>query len=309
MNFLKKHSKAVIAIAVVLLLLFWYSGQMPTKNYPMDYNGESNRAMNLIKSAVPAPAMVQNDLAYEYEGNYAYESYDEVSGAVYPLEDRMVITTANLTIEVEDPEKRAVEVKKLLNNVGGFLDNLSVSEYRHNKKQAYLTMRVPSDKLDELIESLKDTGYVKTESIDSRDVTSQYQENDEHINNLRAREERVREFFDRATDVEETLSVYKELASLREQIESLEGSQRSLEEQVEYSTIYLTLLPDIEINPISDEEWNVLKSFKRELNSLVVNLQGLADLTIFLLVKAVIWVPLAGIVYLIWRKTKGRKKK
>ncbi|MDD4352194.1 MAG: DUF4349 domain-containing protein [Candidatus Gracilibacteria bacterium] len=305
-EFLKKHRMLLILVAALAVLWLWYSGGVTmnklgtmTQNSMRGEYASDDYGLAMAPSAAP---MMEKDAIAR---NTAEESAGDPD--IAPA-DRKLITTANYTIEVEKPEETAEEARVYLASIGGFLDNMEVSEYSNNNKQAYLTMRVPADKFEEATKHLKEYGYVKSENVGSRDVTSQYYDNDEHIKNLEAREAKVREFFNKAKDVEETLSVYRELASLREQIESLKGTQKNLDRQVDYSSIYLTLLPDVEINPISDDEWNLWRSFKKQVNSLVTNLQGLADFAIFLLVKAVIWLPVGLIIYFIWKKFRKSKK-
>ncbi len=303
LKFLETHSKIIGSVLVLLLFWLWYSAGQGGGIVPMPL-GTRNLAMN--SKMMAAPAM---DMDYMAEEAYAEDGFVEpLSSDYYPEEERKIVTTANYTIEVENPEESAKEVRDYLKSINGFLDNMNISEYSQKKKSANLTMRVPADSFDETIETIKSYGYVKSENISSRDMSSQYYDNTERITNLEAREAKIREFFDQAKNVEETMSVYNELSNIREQIERLKGSQKNIDRQADYSTIYLNLVPDIEIDPISDDEWNIWRSFKKQVNSLINNLQGLADFAIFLIVKAVIWIPLGLIVFLIWRFIKKQRK-
>lgn len=306
-NFFQKHSKLLLSLLVIFVLFVWYSArQGSSMNFTVSDTGSS-----YAEQGIAAPMMMKDGL-FDEAASAPDSDYKRintsVNGATDDLE-RKVITTGSFTIEVEAPETTATELQTYVGTIGGFLDNLNISEYTTNKKQAHLTLRVPADKFVEASAKLRTYGYVKSENVNSRDVSSEYYDNDEHIKNLELEEASVRGFFNQATKVEDILTIHKELASLREQIESLKGSQKNLDRQISYSTIEVSLLPDIEINPISDEEWNVVKIFKQNLNGLVSNLQGLAEFAIFVVMQAVIWVPLLLIAYYVWKVIKKWRNK
>lgn len=224
-------------------------------------------------------------------------------------EDRHIIWTASLEIEVENPEEVVEEIKTYIASLEGFVEKSNISEYTPETKQAYLTLRVPSEKFEEAISTLKNYGYVKEEQTEAEDVTETYTDKEARLANLKAQEETVRALYEEATTIEETLSIYRELENLRFEIEMLEKDLMELESQTTYATLRVHLIPEVTIEEFVSKEWNFVKSWKENVNNLFKSLQGLADLGIKFVVFGAIWGPILVIVLVIYFIRKKHRKK
>ena len=85
------------------------------------------------------------------------------------------------------------------------------------------------------------------EKVTGQDVTEEFMDLEARIKNQKALELQFLEIMKRAGKVEDALSVQRELAEVRTEIEKLEGRRRFLENQASLSTINVTLQPPTQI--------------------------------------------------------------
>jgi hypothetical protein len=111
------------------------------------------------------------------------------------------------------------------------------------------------------------------------------------------------------------LEVYRELTNIRGQIEQIEGRLRYLTNQAALSTITIELIPSAVYQPVSVAGWEPQGTAKEAVQALVSTLQGLANLTIWLVIYLlplliIMLLPVAVVIAVIrwwWRRRKAAK--
>ncbi|KKP39071.1 MAG: hypothetical protein UR28_C0010G0054 [Candidatus Peregrinibacteria bacterium GW2011_GWF2_33_10] len=297
---LLKENKLKLLILIVLLVLlsrtFFLGNQ-----YAGVYRQDSYLPQSAITEGAITPQASKNKISFDQ---------NSVDNSTIQTEDRKIIKTANITIQVKDGEESYNNLKQNLDKFGAFIDHAEISEtyYEGHPKQASLTVRVESDKFEDFMKYLKESGYVKSENVSNQDVTENYQDLDAQLTNLKLREEKVREFYNKAKTVEETLSVYRELFQIQSDIDSQSRALKNLDNQISYSTVYVIFTPEIKVTEFSNPEWNISIVWKGAINDLIGALQSLATIGIRIFVYGAIWFPIVFIAFLIWRKRKSKNK-
>lgn len=167
---------------------------------------------------------------------------DEAGAFAAPDSDRSVIVTGALYITVEDPIAAAEEATRLVRGAGGRIDSRSeTAPDEYYGGSAWLTLRIPSDALDRVVDDLRELGEVNEYSTSSFDVTREVTDLDAQISTLRASTQRIEALLDQAEDIEDIISLENELDRRQAELESLEARQRGLDDQVSMSTIDLSL--------------------------------------------------------------------
>ncbi len=168
-----------------------------------------------------------------------YESRPVAEPSPLEIAERMVIYTAQISIEVDDVQSAAYRIQSIAEGSGGFIQRVSISG--EERKSGFITIRVPQDKFYDVLRQIEEVGNVTNKEISGEDVTEKYIDLEARLKNVKREEERLLEILDKATDVNDILKVEKELMRVRETIETLEGQIRYLERRVEYSTISVYL--------------------------------------------------------------------
>jgi hypothetical protein len=158
----------------------------------------------------------------------------------------MVIRNATLTIEATDVGQALADARQIAQQAGGYVSASSSHTERIDGQDQLtidLTLQVRSDSTDATLTALRALGTVTTESSTSQDVTEEYVDLDANLRNLRASETAIVGLMDKATRIDDVLSLQRELTNVRGQIERLQGRQRYLERRSDMSTITLSLRP------------------------------------------------------------------
>lgn len=155
---------------------------------------------------------------------------------------REIIQTAYMLLRVEDPTVGAAEATSIAEAVNGRVDDRTERpETDHNPGSAQLTIRVPSDELDNVIEQFRDLGTVEELSVSARDVTSEAIDIDARIDSLTRSVERLQDIIAGAASAEDLIAGENALAQRQAELESLQARRNYLADQVTLSTITLTL--------------------------------------------------------------------
>lgn len=182
-------------------------------------------------------------------GAEAYDEALEQSGsAVDPAAAgaRMVIQTGWISLVSDDPVATANAVVGIVTASGGRTDNRSVvaaSEYQ--KPSASLTVRIPADALDGVLEQISSQGDLLESSISAEDVTLTGQDLDARIEAKELSVERLENLLAGATTSEDIINAEQTLTQRQSELEQLKAERAWLGEQVALSTISVSIsLPD-----------------------------------------------------------------
>lgn len=193
------------------------------------------------------------------------------------LNQRAIIRTGTVVVEVEDFAAAESTVRSSVESYGGY-----VSDSRQDRRQidnetwvrGQLVLRVPRENFDAVVNDTRALGEVETVEINSRDVTDQLVDLEARLANLRAERDRLRELYQQANTTEDVLAVQRELSDVQGEIERLEARQQSLEDQVAYSTLTVRLEePRPTPNRVAPDRWYdtpVLSAFMQSVDGVVI---------------------------------------
>ncbi len=232
----------------------------------------------------------------------------EVGGEPTSPSERLVIKTGDLSLLVKNVRESVERMQKLATGLGGFVTRADITVVDEKKEtlRGTVTVRVPDEKFDEALNTLKkDAVKVTSESISGQDVTEEYTDLQSRLRNLEATEAQLLKIMERAGEIKDVLAVQQELTRVREQIETVKGRINFLEESAAMSAITAHFATEEEELPIVEEGWRPLATVKSALRSLVSFGQTIADKLIFALV---FFSPIIVIVLVVWFLRRTKKK-
>lgn len=207
--------------------------------------------------------------AESYEGIVTYDSMAEESGdsgssTQNVREGRKLIRTVRLEVETLEFDELLAYVQNKTAELGGYIESMNVyngsgyTSYYGNgyrrERNASLTLRIPKDNLDGFLTEVDTRGNVINRSEQEVDVTLDYVDLDSHKQVLLAEQERLLDMMERAETIEDLITLESRLSDIRYQIESMESRLRTYDNQIDYSTVYLSLNEVVELTPIVVEE-------------------------------------------------------
>jgi len=249
-----------------------------------------------VATSAPAPRAPEGDAV----SGAALQAKGSVANGTSPAQgipslatlNRDLILTANISMRASDPWAVADSARSIAAGLGGDLLGLSQGGSGENRS-ATLTIRVPSTRFDDALTALKKLdGEVITSNVSAKDVTDQLVDLQARLTAAQALEQRYLQILTQAKTVDEILRVESTLANTRTQIEQLKAQQKSLGDQVAFSTITLSVSS---VPVINDPKpvWDPSKTFDRAVAALSVLMRTAADLAIWLFVLG--WIPLLAL--------------
>ncbi|NYI42435.1 DUF4349 domain-containing protein [Demequina lutea] len=166
----------------------------------------------------------------------------DAAAAAPAAADRSLVVTGSLYITVEDPLAAADKAASIVQTAGGRVDARDeTAPQGRDGGSASLTLRIPADDLDKVVDDLRALGTVDSYATQARDVTTEVTDLDAKISTLRASTDRIQGLLADAKDIKDIITLENELASRQAELQSLEAQQRGLHDQVSMSTIDLSL--------------------------------------------------------------------
>jgi hypothetical protein len=193
-----------------------------------------------------------------------------------PAMQRKIIRNGEIAVVVKayKPAREAIEA--MLKKSKGYIANSRTDHSLDQVSSATLTLRVPARGFTPVMKALAHLGVVQSEATTSQDITEKYYDIKARLGTARKLEKRLLELLQTRTDkVADLLQVERELARVREKVESFEGKLRLFDNLVDLCTITLNLtirqkytppkpptLPE-EMGEVLSDSWDSLKQFGR----------------------------------------------
>jgi hypothetical protein len=262
-----------------------------------------------LGTAAPAGAPVASDGQSSAKGTTAANAASE---------ERMIVYTVRLNLEVQDADKASNDITAIASQYKGYVSASNLSRDSKGRLRGTITLRIPAQSLDAAQKQIEGTALkVLTRNRDSRDVTDQYADLGAQLKNLEATEVELNKLLvtvrEKTGKAEDILAVYNKLIEIRTRIEQIKGQMNVLDRTTTYATMTIELTPREEVQIVEPETWLPNKTAAQALKALIQGLQGILDLAIwallfFLPIGIVLILPFV-IIALILRALMRRRKK
>ena len=241
----------------------------------------------------------------------AFRDARKLQSGVSGPADRLTIENANLALEIRDYDSWLDALEVQISNYGGSLQSVSSRTLHENVQTGKLVVRIPSQQMHAFVDYVKGSALtIERESRSGRDVSTEFFDLEARITNKIETEKRFREILEKATSVEEVLSVERELSRLREEIDRLQGRKKHLKSRIEMSTVTVEWHEPYAVGSLPEGKgfWRtVLDGFRAGVEGFAVVLRGTIALSIAAIpavgALAVLIAIIKGI--LRWRRRRG----
>jgi hypothetical protein len=259
----------------------------------------------------PAPAMPGVEASMDAAVMDRSAGIDVVKvGEGLPSDGRAVVRNAYLELIVEDGARAVEAVIAQAAAVGGYVSSTNLSRAEDGTVSGTLTVRVPSERLDETVDALDALARaVPVRNVDEYDVTLQLSDLDARLSNLRAYETELRALL---TDVreqgggaEDLLAVSDRLRGVRTEIDMTEAWRTQIATDVALSTVTVSIQQARATTPVVGT-WD-LPGVVRDALATALRIGQLA-------VEALVYVAITGLpalllLIVIWRLVRGVRRR
>ena len=161
-----------------------------------------------------------------------------------PVREEKLVYTASVTLESEDFEAASDALHQKIASLGGII--ISENAYNLNGKSygnrsMNMTVRIPQESYETFLTGLSDICNVAEVNRYVDNLTERYYDNENRLKSYRIQEERLFAMLEKAESVTEMLEIESRLCDVQYQIEALTNTQRTIDNDVRYSTFNLSL--------------------------------------------------------------------
>ena len=230
-------------------------------------------------------------------------------------EGRKWIITIDMNVETDDLDVLMADLDQKIHGLGGYVEDQNIhngSNYASRRyRSANITIRIPDENVDQFTSEVSGMANVVSQNLRREDITLKYVSTASRVTALETEEARLLELLAEADNMTDLLEIEARLTDVRYELENYASQLRVLDNQVNYSTIHLSVWEVDEPTVIVERTvWQKIgDGFSRNTKNVW---NGLVDTFIWVLTVIPYLVPLAligGVVLLGFRLGKKKVKK
>jgi Domain of unknown function (DUF4349) len=238
---------------------------------------------------------------------------EEMAPTEVDVPNQMVIYQAELQLRVKKFEQTLQNLESQVVKYGGYISESNVSKDGVEQISGRITVRIPQKNFQAFLHDAEgQAAEVLQRNITGTDVTEEYVDLDSRLKSKRVVEERLTSFMQSAQKTEDLLKISADLAAVQEEIETIQGRMKYLDNQTSLSTVHISLYENKVIVPnLEDEDLNTWdktkKQFMKSTNMLLAAISGFVVFVIGNLPILGILAVVAVLIYLYIKKFRKRR--
>ena len=176
---------------------------------------------------------------------------------------RKLIKTVRIDAETSNLYRFDIHLSQKVASLGGYIENAEKStgvvrdqnlyDYvedgrvlteeeiveRSRWLSAYYVVRIPVENLNGFVDEIDNSANITMQNSNVDDVTLHYVDMQSKKDSLRTEQKRLTELLETAESIEDIITIEERLTQVRYELESIESKLRVMDNQIDYSTIYL----------------------------------------------------------------------
>lgn len=152
-----------------------------------------------------------------------------------------MIYTANYEMETTEFEGSAEALSQLVESMGGYFENRSVNNYGGGYRYANYTIRIPAEKYSAFCAAAGDRFHVRNFNENADDISEVYYDTQSRLETAQIKLERLQTLLKQASSMEDIITIESAISEVEYTIESLSGTLKHYDAQVDYATVYIGL--------------------------------------------------------------------
>ncbi len=311
---MKKHLITIISILLIAMLFTGCAAKS-------EASVENSMAMG-APMAEEAPMEKYEEFATEEAAPMEAPMADAASGGFDMLDnaeaqtgERKIIYTADYSISTENFDADYNKILDALESANGYLSSENTygtrpEEYGDSGRSANFTLRIPIENYTNFLNTLSGIGTVESKSQYTEDVTTAYYDNEARIEFYEAHYEKLMDYLEKATEMEDVMSIEAQITETLLTLDSLKGTKRYYDSMTQYTTVHINLYEVVYNSaiPVSKRTLGqrISESFGEVISALGVFFEGLL---VVIIGGAPVWGILVVIALAIFLPIRFHRKK
>lgn len=167
------------------------------------------------------------------------------------------------------------EITKKVKECGGYIESSDCQG--SSNRQAGYTLRIPADKVEEFLNDTSAIGEIMRRSENVDDISNSYYDTKTHIETLETQYKRLLELMEKATKLEDIITLENEITDIEYQLNSYKSNLKLYDNQVDYATIDIDIYEVTEISVTEEDTYwqKIGKGFISGLSAVGTFFKGL----------------------------------
>ena len=241
-----KGKRLAFAMALALLLTAALTACGGSGGGGSRYYAEADMAMETA-----AEPMWDMDDDEGYYGGAAYNSSKMAaapSAAPAPspssgaeARPQKLIRTAELTMETTTFDETAAALADLTERLGGYFADSNSGERGESSRWANYTIRIPVSNFQTFLDQVSGLCHETRRHVSQQDISERYYDTAGRLRTQNIKLQRLQALLEKAQNMEDIITIQSAISETEQSIDDLSGTLRHYDNQVDYSTITLSL--------------------------------------------------------------------
>ena len=207
--------------------------------------GASSNQYAKTEAAMPVAAPAATEAAME-EALYDEAGSGISSTATAMPENQKLIRTVYMDAQTTSMDGVMSWIENRVAELGGYFEQKSIRRSGSRDDGSYyryadMMIRVPAETLDAFLAQIGENAVVTSTREETENVTLQYVSTKSRVEALETEQKRLLELLEEAGNMEDLLTIESRLTDVRWELENYASQLRVLDNQVDYSTVYLNI--------------------------------------------------------------------
>lgn len=208
-----------------------------------------------------------------------------------------IIKRVSMTVETRNFDELITTINDKIAVLGGYVESSSINGnryyYSEETRQGRIVARIPQDRLDEFTGTVNDVAHVVNSELNTENVTLKYVDMESRIKSLQIEQERLFALLEKEDTLDDIIVLESRLSDIRYELQNYESQLRTMENQVQYSTVTLTIYEVERITPVVEEKKTVLNRIQNGLSDTLYDIsEGVKNFIVWFVVNLpylIIW--------------------
>lgn len=310
------HGLAIIMLFVLTLTACaGKSSNMKMKDMKMDVSDQSRPQSESTSYSYDKAVDGETESAQAEEAIVPGASTVSADMTNRQIQDK-IIKRVSMVVETQDFDGLITAITDKIRFLGGYEESSSINgrRYYYSKetREGRIVARIPKDHLDEFTSSIDQEANVVNSEMTSENVTLQYVDMESRKKALEIEQERLFVLLEKEEKMDNIVTLERRLSDIRYELQNYESQLRTMDNQVEYSTVTLTIYEVERITPGSEEKKSVGKRIENGFRDTMYRIsEGAKDFVVWFVVNLpylIIWGGIFTAVILLIRRYHNKKK-
>ena len=231
-----------------------------------------------------------------------------------------IVYTCSADLQTLEYDESVKALKEAVKSSGGIIQSETESnnnyswyydsaEKASDNRNLYLTVRIPTEKYEEFVNSLNQYGQVMNKTQSADNISRTYNDKKTYIASLETEQKRLLEMMDKAETIEDMMAVEERLTEVQRQLNQYKTELDAMDMDVAYSTVTLNVK---EVQKITNQP-TARDSFWTRIKKAFINAWGgfasFCEDFLFVLIYLLPAILVIGaIVFIVMRVTRKKRR-